>query len=114
MLQRPKTLPVDVTVAEARNAFSNQSVHMLLLVDGTRFSGAVTTIPDDADPDEPAVRFADESAPIVSEDMPVAEALQRLEHKPGGRLVVLQDERLVGLVCLTRDGMGFCGPQDDG
>ena len=52
MLRRPKTLPADVTVADAQKAFEHASVKMLLLVEGDRFRGAVTAIPTDADPDE--------------------------------------------------------------
>jgi CBS domain-containing protein len=109
MLRRPKTLAADVTVAEARRALENESVYLLLLVDGSRFYGAVTAIPDDADPAGPVIAFADDSAPIVTEDTPVTEALERLEHRPHGRLVVLDGEHLVGLVCLTADGTRFCG-----
>jgi CBS domain-containing protein len=109
MLRQPKTLPADVTVLEAREALEQASMKMLLLVDGSRFSGAVTDIPTDADPSEPAIGFASESPPTATEDMFVSEALDLLEHKPHGRLVVLDDERLVGLVCLTNDGTGFCG-----
>ena len=109
MLRKPKTLPADVTVADARSAFENQSVQMLLLVDGDRFRGAVTAIPADAGPDEPVVDFVDLSAPVVSEDMSVSDALARLEHRRSGRLVVLDGEALVGLVCLAKDGVTFCG-----
>jgi CBS domain-containing protein len=109
MLREPKTLPADVTVLDARRALERQSVKMLLLVDGSRFYGAVTEIPDGADPSEPAIAYASESPPTATEDMPVSEALARLEQKPNGRLVVLDDQRLVGLVCLTKDGTEFCG-----
>ena len=109
MLRHPKTLPADVTVAEARHALGNTSVKMLLLVDGDRFYGAVTALPADASPGEPAVEYADDSTPTVTEDMSASAALDRLEYKPSGRLIVLEDERLVGLVCLTTDGSGFCG-----
>jgi CBS domain-containing protein len=109
MLRNPKTLRADVTVSEARQALEHASVKMLLLVDGARFDGAVTDIPADADPTEPAIRFASESPPTATEDTPVSEALERLERRPSGRLVVLDGERLVGLVCLTTDGTGFCG-----
>ena len=50
MLRQPKKLPADVTVAEARAALERASMKMLLLVDGDRFYGAVTTIPDNAEP----------------------------------------------------------------
>jgi CBS domain-containing protein len=109
MLRHPKTLAADATVAEARTALESQSTHMLLLVDGERFRGAVTAIPADADPDEPALGFVDPSALLVTEDTPVSTALARLEHRPSGRLVVLDGERLAGLVCLAKDGVTFCG-----
>ena len=109
MLRKPKTLPADVTVADARSAFEHQSVQMLLLVDGDRFRGAVTAIPADAEPGEPALDFVDPSAPFVTEHMPVSEALARLEHRSSGRLVVLDGDELVGLVCLAKDGVTFCG-----
>jgi CBS domain-containing protein len=109
MLREPKTLTADATVADARAAFESQSTHMLLLVDGDRFRGAVTAIPDDADSGAPALTFVDAMAPVVAGDMPVSAALARLERRPSGRLVVLDGERLVGLVCLAKDGVTFCG-----
>ena len=104
MVRRPKTLPADVTVADARKAFENASVKMLLLVEG-----AVTAIPVEADPEELALTFVDESPVTVTADMRAAEALARLDHKPNGRMIVLDEERLAGLVCLTSDGERFCG-----
>ena len=109
MVRRPKTLPADVTVADARKAFENASVKMLLLVEGDRFRGAVTAIPPEADPGELALTFVDESPATVTADMPAAEALARLDYKPNGRMIVLDEERLAGLVCLTSDGERFCG-----
>lgn len=109
MLRQPKTLAAGATVAEARQALESQSTHMLLLVDGDRFRGAVTAIPADADPGDPALTFVDSSAPVVTEDTPVSAALARLEHRPSGRLVVLDGDRLAGLVCLAKDGVTFCG-----
>ena len=109
MVRRPKTLPADVTVADARKAFENASVKMLLLVEGDRFRGAVTAIPAEADPEELALTFVDESPVTVTADMPASEALARLDHKPNGRMIVLDEERLAGLVCLTSDGERFCG-----
>ena len=109
MLRQPKTLPADVTVAEARASLEKASVKMLLLVDGSRFSGAVTSIPEDADRDAEALDFAEESPLTATEDMSVGEALERLQRRPNGRLVVLDGEDLAGLVCLTSDGRDFCG-----
>ena len=109
MLRKPKTLSANVTVADARSAFENQSVQMLLLVDGDRFRGAVTGIPVDAESDAPVLDFVDSSAPVVTEDMAVSDALARLQYRPSGRLVVVDGEALVGLVCLAKDGVTFCG-----
>jgi CBS domain-containing protein len=109
MVRQPKTLPADVTVAEARAALENAKVKMLLLVDGSRFSGAVTSIPDAAAQDAAAIEFADESPATATADMSVPEALSLIDEKPNGRLVVLDGEDLAGLVCLTRDGRDFCG-----
>lgn len=109
MVRRPKTLSVEATVGEARVLLERASVQMLLLVDGSRFRGAVTAIPDDAGADEPARRYVEGVPPVVSEETPVSAALELLEAKPHGRIVVLDGESLVGLVCLTADGERFCG-----
>jgi CBS domain-containing protein len=109
MLRNPKTLASDVTVAEARAALEHDGTYSVLLVDGSRFRGAVTAIPADADPDGPARRFVDEAAAVVHEDTPVSDALALLDEKSHGRVVVLDGERLAGLVCLTADGQRFCG-----
>jgi CBS domain-containing protein len=111
MLRRPKTLAADATVADARTMFANKSVQLLLLVDDGRFVGAVSRIPEDADPELAALGFADDEAPITTEaDLPVSVALERLGHEPGGRLIVVdEDETLLGLVCVTASGKDFCG-----
>lgn len=109
MLRRPKTLPVDVTVANARAALEHASVQMLLLVDGSRFCGAVTAIPGDAAPEAAALGYADTSATVVARGTLVSEAVEQLDHRPNGRLVVLDGDELVGLACLAKDGVTFCG-----
>ena len=109
MLREPKTLSADVTVDEARRALEHSSVKVLLLVDGDRFGGALTSIPAGADADGEALAFADDSVVIVRPDTPVAEALERLEERSSGRMIVLEGDRLVGLVCLASDGERFCG-----
>jgi CBS domain-containing protein len=78
-------------------------------VDGSRFCGAVTEVPADADPGDRAIRFVDASAPVAREDTPVPDALALLDERAHGRIVVLDGERLAGLVCMTGDGERFCG-----
>jgi CBS domain-containing protein len=110
MVRRPKTLPADATVADARKALEHASVKLLLLVDGSRFRAALSVIPTAAESSEPAITYADDETPIATGDLPVSAALERLEHRPNGRLVVLGDQQeLLGLVCLTTDGKSFCG-----
>jgi CBS domain-containing protein len=110
MVRRPKTLPADVTVAEARTALEYEKVKILLLVAGERFEATISAIPREAGPDEAAVQYADEAPPLITEDASVADALEILDRRPNGRLVVLDEGRtLLGLVCLTSDGQEFCG-----
>ena len=109
MVRRPKTLPADVTVADARKAFKNSSVKMLLLVDGDRFRGAVTAIPAEADPEELALTFVDESSVTVTADMPASEALARLDNKPNGRMICSERSAWLGWSASTSNGERFCG-----
>lgn len=54
MLARPKTLPVEATVADLRRLFANPRVLTALLVDGPMFVGSIerddldAALPDDA------------------------------------------------------------------
>ena len=110
MVRRPKTLPAEATVADARKALEYERVKLLLLVDGDRFVATVSAVPSGAEPHEPAMTYADADPPMVAGDASVGRALELLEHRPNGRLVVVDDEQtLLGLVCLTSDGTEFCG-----
>jgi CBS domain-containing protein len=113
MLRRPKTLAADATVADARRMLESKSMQLLLLVEDGRFVAAVSRIPDNAGADESLLGFADDAPPITTEaDLPVSDALERLDYRPGGRLIVLdEDQTLVGLLCLTASGRDFCGSE---
>ena len=93
-----------MTAAEARAALEREGAFVVLLVDGSRFCGAVTEVPADADPGDRATRFVDASAPVAREDTPVSDALALLDERAHGRIVVLDGEHLAGLVCMTEDG----------
>lgn len=60
MLRSPKTLAADASVAEVREQLANPKVQMVLLADGHAFKGAVTRVPDDAAPNDPALTYSDE------------------------------------------------------
>jgi CBS-domain-containing membrane protein len=116
MLATPMTLPSDTTVAEARAQLANTHVQMLLLADGDLFRGAVTGIPDDADPAAPALGYVDREAGTISPTEPAEVGYERTSRSPQRRLVVLDPSgALVGLICLNPGLTGFCRgrPDDD-
>ena len=91
-------------------SMDERAVSDVMLRNPTTLASDVTVeIPADADPGDPALRFVDEAAVVVRADSPVTDALALLDEKAHGRVVVLDGERLVGLVCLTEVGQRFCG-----
>lgn len=109
MLRNPKTLAADATVAEVRELLDNPKVQMVLLADGPAFEGAVTAIPTDAEPTEPALGYADVSAATISPNAPAAEAFDRTAGSPTRRVIVLDEDRnLLGLLCLDPSLTRFC------
>ena len=110
MLSKPKTLAASASVGEARAALENQSVQMVLLVDGETFAGAITEIPADSAADAPARDFVNGAAETISPDVPAAEALERIQHNEHRRIVVLAADgtTLAGLLCLNARRTNFC------
>lgn len=109
MLAAPKTLAGDVTVASAREVLDDPHVQMLLLADGTVFRGAITEIPEGADPGNAAVRYADPQPEAIGPDEPGALAFERTRLSPHRRIVVLDEDRnLLGLLCLDKTRTHFC------
>ncbi|MFZ0343110.1 MAG: hypothetical protein WAL31_12350 [Gaiellaceae bacterium] len=109
MLATPKTLPAATTVAEAREALANQHVQMLLLIDGTAFHGAVTNIPNDADPSSPVSEHVDAAAETLAPTESAEVAYERTSLSRHRRVVVLgANGDLLGLVCLNPTLTGFC------
>jgi len=109
MLATPKTLSTQTTVAEARSQLANSHVQMLLLTDGALYRGAVTSIPDDADPSALALRYIDPDAETIAPTDPAEAAYERSSHSPYRRVIVLDSEGVLrGLVCLNPSRTGFC------
>jgi hypothetical protein len=114
MVIRPKTLPVDATVGDLRDQFTNPRVQTALLSDGGRFAGAIapSELPDTADAAEPARVYARADVPTLAPDATVAEALALLDARGDFRLVVLEgegdDATLAGLLCLDHTATTFC------
>ncbi|UFN44655.1 CBS domain-containing protein [Nocardioides okcheonensis] len=110
----PQTWGAATTVTEARAAFLDDHVHMLLLTDGDVLVG--TVVRDDllgAPAGDPALRHAVLTGRTVAPDAP-AEGVRRAMLDRGERRLAVVDGagRLVGLLCLKRHGGGFCRDED--
>jgi predicted transcriptional regulator len=110
MVHRPKTLPVDATVADLRRQFENPRVQTALLADDGRFAGAIapSELPADAPDDRAARDYARADVPTLAPDATMAEALALLDERGDFRLVVVEEGTLAGLLCLDRRGTTFC------
>lgn len=108
---RGKELSVDDTVAAARRLFVNDSVHVLPVLDGTTYVGAVDRDAIEDVPDTAAIgSFASALLPTATAATTTEEALAALDRDGSGRLVVLDSDHTgyVGLVCLRGDRERLC------
>jgi hypothetical protein len=113
MLRDPKTLPGDASVAEVRAALANPKLQMVLLAEGGKLVGAVTTIPADARADERAAAFADPQPDTIGPDEPAITAFDRAAASPHRRVIVVDDHgSLLGLLCLNVSRTRFCQTSD--
>jgi CBS domain-containing protein len=111
MLRGPRTVGPETTVAEARAAFENPRVRLLLVARGDAFLGAITreTIGDELGGDVTLEALATDNGTVVDPADPVDRAVELLELKQTDRLPVVTDDRtLVGLVCFNRRQGHFC------
>lgn len=111
MVSSPKTWPGGTTVAEARAAFTDDHVHMLLLVSDGVLLG--TLVRDDllghARLAAAALQLATLRDRTTRPEQPIEEVRQQLIATGHRRLAVVDDGgRLLGLLCLKRDLVGFC------
>jgi CBS domain-containing protein len=116
LIRRPKTLPPDATVAQARQAFEDDHVHMLLLVsDADELIGTLvrTDLPDGTADGHPARPYAVLNERTLNANLD-AEAARHLllARDERRRAVVDNDGRLLGLLCLKRRRTGFCSEDD--
>jgi CBS domain-containing protein len=109
MLREPKTLTGDASVAEVREQLANPKVQIVLLADGRVFKGAVTALPTEAAPTEPAVTYAEQAPETIPPEASADEAYARAAASPTRRVIVLDDDHnLLGLLCLNQSRTGFC------
>lgn len=115
MMIEPSTDPATLSLDEARAAFDNDHVHLLLLVDDGRLVGTLDR--DDLAGAPAGTTDARQVAHLdgrtVDPSVSVDDALARMRAQGQRRLAVVDDGgRLVGLLCLKRHGGGFCAPHD--
>jgi CBS domain-containing protein len=115
VVRLPKTMGPGATVAEARAAFADDHVHMLLLTDAGRLLGTLLPgdLGDSAADDSPASDHATLDDRTVSPSLPAEDArLLLLASGQRRRAVVDGSGRLLGLLCLKRRRTGFCSDAD--
>ena len=116
MLRFPRTHGPDTGLAEIRELFEDDHVHMALIV--TRDGRLLTTIerPDLADalPDSgPAREVGTLAGRTAGPADPLAATTAALLRGRRRRLAVVGEYgQLLGLLCLSKDGTGYCS--DDG
>lgn len=113
MLTRPKSLPVEATVADLRHQFANPRIENVLLLDGPRLAGVVdrARLDEALADDAPAAALAHREDVTIGADATVADAMARMDESGGRRLVVVGDDGATvhGLLCLNSGRTGFCG-----
>ncbi|MEV1122048.1 CBS domain-containing protein [Actinosynnema sp. NPDC049800] len=115
VVRRPKTLPVDASVDQARACFADDHVHLLLLTESGRLMGTLvrTDLPDNLDDTDLALPHSRVSGRTVPADMPAEEAYELLTTSGQRRRAVVDDNgTLMGLLCLKRRLTGFCSDAD--
>lgn len=109
MVTIPKTLPASVRIEEARAAFADPKVHLLLLTRGPRLVTTLTR-PDLVGVVGGPVRWHGRTAGrVTAPGEPLGEVGAWMRRSGARRLAVIaEDDRLLGLLCLKADGSGFC------
>ena len=109
---RGKELPAGSTVGDARALFANDSVHVVPVLSGTAYVGAVSrdALRVDLDPHAPVLPLAADIVPTTTAGTPSTEAFAELDRSGATRLVVLDEDGATyrGLVCLRSDRERVC------
>lgn len=116
MINYPKHVDSTITVGQAEELFTDEHVHMLLLVENQQLVGTLLRTDLDYEPllrELPARSFSVLSGRWVSADHDAAELLTRMTSQRIRRLAVVDETlTLKGLLCLKRNGNGFCSDAD--
>lgn len=112
MVTIPKTHPAGASVDEIRSLFEDDRVRLALIVDAD--GRLVTTIEreDLLAGDGPVAELGTLEGRTVGPSAPLASATRVLLRARKRRLAVVDDAgRLVGLLGLRRDALGFCSDE---
>lgn len=113
VVRRPKLLPADATVADARRCLAGGKVHAALVVDGDRLLTVI--VPEDvlhAHGDELARDHGTLTGRTVSPEADLDTVRTAMLEAGIRRLaVVAPDGRLIGLLALKRTAQGFCSDE---
>ncbi|MEI4273056.1 CBS domain-containing protein [Klenkia sp. LSe6-5] len=114
MVLFPKTCAPATTVARARALFTDDHVHALLVVDGTRLLSVVERedLSGTASPDVPAHQLGRLEGRTVPPGAGLDGIADQLRAEGRRRMAVVEDGRLLGLLCFKRSGRGFCSDAD--
>ena len=112
MIQAPKTVPADATVADIRRVFEKPTVRTVLLADDSRFAGLIERdrLPADAPGEAPAISYVDPAPTTATPQTPMRDAIELFEARDEPRLVVLDEDGITlrGLLCGNTTAAGFC------
>jgi CBS domain-containing protein len=116
MVSRPDVHPPSITIGELRAFFEDDHVHIALLVKSGKLLGAVdrTDLAAAAASDEtPALALSTIAGRTVDPNTPLPHAEAAMRRSGQRRLAVTTDDsRLVGLLCLKANSLGFCSDHD--
>jgi CBS domain-containing protein len=115
VVRLPKTMGPRATVAEARAAFADDHMHMLLLTEGGRLLGTLVArdLPRSGADDTPASGYATLDGRTVPPQLSAEGARQLLLTTGQRRRAVIDSSGgLLGLLCLKRRLTGFCSDDD--
>jgi CBS domain-containing protein len=115
MIPAPKTSGPEATVRDMKALFENAKVHAVLIVDGDVLLAVVerSDLDRPTSDETPASSVGRLSGRIVAGDHSL-QAAHRWTTESGRRRLAVVDEdgRLAGLLCLKREGRGFCSSAD--
>ena len=115
MIRRPKIHPPSLTVGESQAVFTDEHVHMLLLVENGRLLGTIVRddLPAGVPPSAPALAHASLEGRTVAPQESIDQVRTEMLAMGIRRLAVIADDgELLGLLCLKRHLGGFCSEHD--